>query len=120
MAKPNNDYQKTWTDIIERIADEHNKGAYHLGGISNTYQAQEAGKAAFREFLLECFFDTLIIDKSANWHELSTEQAIQHELIKRHGWQPAEIKKLSKEELLTIFHDDLMSLKLPKSACIAC
>ncbi|WP_447044052.1 hypothetical protein [Vreelandella sp. H-I2] len=120
MAKPEKNYVTIWADINERVAGKYETGASYLGGITNAFKRQEAGRAAFKEFLLECFFYTLIDKKSTEWHQLSREAAIQHELINRHHWLPSDISKLSSEELCIVFHDDLQTLTLPDHAYMAC
>ena len=120
MAKTQKNYYQSWADISERIAGQHEEGAYALITMTNSFKAQEAGKHAFREFLLECFSDELIERKSTGWRDFDKASAIEHELMQRHHWLPSYIRDMSDEELMTVFHEDLQKLTLPVQAYDAC
>ncbi|GGC83869.1 hypothetical protein [Vreelandella lutescens] len=82
-------------------------------GVSIDLLAKKVVAAAFKEYLLLCYSETVRSDRVAPWESLTDRQGAELSAIEKHHWLPEQVRSMSNDDLLLALNSEIQSFQLP-------
>lgn len=89
-------------------------------GVSIEKLGKKVIEAAFKEYLLLCYSESVRSERSTPWEPLIDRQGAELIAIERHHWLPEQVRSLSNDDLLLALNKEIQSFQLPSPALDGC
>ncbi|TFH86632.1 hypothetical protein EQG41_11825 [Billgrantia azerbaijanica] len=111
-------YYRVWDELLSEEMRESGFDPDRNFGDKERLKAFSA--RALKRFLLACYGEQERVRRGVGWEHLEDRAAVDLELCERFNWTPAEVRKLTEDDVIFLLHDTLAGFILPAEAAGVC